>query len=255
MSNFSGPFTSKVDAYQGMLVFGYDYFRYINVSKYQTSKLNHQPPLWLIPCKKSLIWDSPPLQNTRLKDMNGVDAEEGQTLLEHVSQQKFNNKNKYTTGKWYCCYSLTGNSWDFIGYLPHLENIWVRQVLSFICFFQSLNLIRWARAGADITWECDRCIFENSRCLMNIYLYIVIQSLCFSFEKILQVADLGFDPFAHLIDKVSSEKTPKKQVGCHDTQGAFIQKHPEICTLKPVVFFSEAKNGLITLFRWYCNLN
>ena len=110
MSNFSGPFTSKVDAYQGMLVFGYDYFRYINVSKYQTSKLNHQPPLWLIPCKKSLIWDSPPLQNTRLKDMNGVDAEEGQTLLEHVSQQKFNNKNKYTTGKWYCCYSLTGNS-------------------------------------------------------------------------------------------------------------------------------------------------
>lgn len=90
---------------------------------------------------------------------------------------------------------------------------------------------------------------------MNIYLYIVIQSLCFLFEKIFQVADLGFDPFAHLIDKVSSEKTPKKQVGCHDTQGAFIQKHPEICTLKLVVFFSEAKNGLITLFRWYCNLN
>ena len=26
--------------------------------------------------------------------------------------------------------------------------------------------------------------------------------------------------------------------------GAFIQKHPEICTLKLVVFFSEAKNGL-----------
>lgn len=95
MSNFSGPFTSKVDAYQGMLVFGYDYFRYINVSKYQTSKLNHQPPLWLIPSKESLIWDSPPLQNTRLKDMNGVDAEEGQTLLEHVSQQKFNNKKIY----------------------------------------------------------------------------------------------------------------------------------------------------------------
>ena len=52
-----------------------------------------------------------------------------------------------------------------------------------------------------------------------IYLYIVIQSLCFLVEKILQVADLGFAPFAHLIDKVSSEKTPKKQVGCHDTQG------------------------------------
>lgn len=215
------------------------------VSKYQTSKLNHQPPLWLIPSKISLIWDSPPLQNTRLKDMNGVDAEQGQTLLEHVSQQKFNNKNKciYISGKWYCCYSLTGNSWEFIGYLPHLENIWVRQVLSFICFFQSLNLIRWARAGADITWECDRCIFENSRCLMNIYLYIVIQSLCFSFERILQVADLGFAPFAHLIDKVSSEKTPKKQVGCHDTQGAFIQKHPEICTLKLGSSFPKPRMG------------
>ena len=38
----------------------------------------------------------------------------------------------------------------------------------------------------------------------------------FFFEKISQVADLGFAPFAHLIDNVSSEKTPKKQVGCHD---------------------------------------
>ena len=102
MSNFSGPFTRKVDAYHrvcwfvGMTILGISY-----VSKYQTSKLNHQPPLWLIPSKKSLIWDSPPRQNTRLKDMNGVDAEEGQTLLEHVSQQKFSNKNKCITGKWY----------------------------------------------------------------------------------------------------------------------------------------------------------